>query len=247
MRVFDDLAVCIWPIRFNDEHEAPVPEWFNDNIKARREEAYNHLITYARLVSKELPDSYSKLNLHTLVCRLRKQETARGSTSKDSELWMERAVRYPCLECAIVCVCVCVSVIMMIRDAPKCIAVIAAHPSSRVQMRDVKGAVKGHGTGSLELRFAKLYCEKERVSELRGSLADSDESTPWMESRGFRNQEEATFEWSANNVQVLDKGITPSTGTIIEEQCRAAFKTALDNGDLSDHWKDLNGDGSDVR
>ena len=75
-----------------DEDDGPVPKWFNDNILARRVEGYNHLITYARMVSYHLPDSYCKLNLHTLVCRLQKQEAARGCTAKDSELWMERAV-----------------------------------------------------------------------------------------------------------------------------------------------------------
>ena len=86
--------------RFNDEwdeDDGAVPKWFNDNILARRKEAYNHLITYARMVSHHLPDSYSRLNLHTLVCRLQKQETARGCTAKDNELWMERAVsEMPC-------------------------------------------------------------------------------------------------------------------------------------------------------
>ena len=84
-------------LMYNVEHaeeDGPVPEWLNDEVLARREEGYKHLITYAQMVSRFLPDSYSKLNLHTLVCRLGKQEIARGCVAKDNELWMERAVIY---------------------------------------------------------------------------------------------------------------------------------------------------------
>ena len=35
-------------------------------------------------------------NLHILNCRLSKQETARGATSKDMELWTERLIQVLC-------------------------------------------------------------------------------------------------------------------------------------------------------
>ena len=112
-------------------------------------------------------------------------------------------------------------------------------------MRDVKGAVKGHGTGSLELRFAKLYCEKERINELRSTERFSDPATHWLEARGFSNQEEAPLsECSDGEFHVLDKGSSPPNDMILK-QCKKAFKTAHEYGLLPEEWQELssNGDG----
>ena len=42
---------------------------------------------------QSLPDSQCSYNLHLLVCRLHRQEAARGATGKDWELWGERLVQ----------------------------------------------------------------------------------------------------------------------------------------------------------
>eukprot|EP00873_Tetraselmis_striata_P006705 jgi/Tetstr1/426969/TSEL_017182.t1 len=62
----------------------------NEYIKKQRDEDFNCLLTYEQMCSMQLPDDTMKLNLHNLVCRVRAQEAARGSTARDSELWMER-------------------------------------------------------------------------------------------------------------------------------------------------------------
>eukprot|EP00873_Tetraselmis_striata_P040879 jgi/Tetstr1/461143/TSEL_006281.t1 len=65
----------------------------NEYIKRQREEGFNCLLTYAQMCSMHLPNDMMKLNLHNLVCRVRAHEAARGSTARDSELWMERTMR----------------------------------------------------------------------------------------------------------------------------------------------------------
>eukprot|EP00873_Tetraselmis_striata_P020543 jgi/Tetstr1/440807/TSEL_029114.t1 len=62
-------------------------------IKMQREEGFNCLLTYAQMCNMYLPDGMMKLNLHNLVCRVKAQEAARGSTARDSRLWMERTMR----------------------------------------------------------------------------------------------------------------------------------------------------------
>ena len=131
------------------------------------------------------------------------------------------------------------------------IVIVSLHASVRygvilLQMRDVKGAVKGHGTGSLELRFAKLYCEKERITELRSTERYSAPATHWLDARGFRSQEEAPSEWNGGGFHVLDKGSSPPNNQI-ETQCKNAFRTAHDNGLLPMEWQDLSRSGDGVR
>eukprot|EP00873_Tetraselmis_striata_P036956 jgi/Tetstr1/457220/TSEL_043868.t1 len=58
----------------------------NEYIKKQREEGFNCLLTYAQMCNMHLPDDMMKLNLHSLVCRVRAKEAARGSTARDSEL-----------------------------------------------------------------------------------------------------------------------------------------------------------------
>eukprot|EP00873_Tetraselmis_striata_P045064 jgi/Tetstr1/465328/TSEL_000865.t1 len=64
----------------------------NEYIKKQREEGFSCLLTYAQMCVMHLPDDRMKLNLHNLVCRVRALDAARGSTARDSELWMERTV-----------------------------------------------------------------------------------------------------------------------------------------------------------
>ncbi|KAL0018081.1 hypothetical protein WJX77_008367 [Trebouxia sp. C0004] len=61
---------------------------FNNDV---RHQAQGNLLRYASLVEQHLPESLLTYNLHILVCRLYKQEEARGCTATCGELWVERA------------------------------------------------------------------------------------------------------------------------------------------------------------
>eukprot|EP00873_Tetraselmis_striata_P040117 jgi/Tetstr1/460381/TSEL_000059.t1 len=65
----------------------------NEYIKKQREEGFNCVLTHAQMCSMHLPDDMMKLNLHSMVCRVRAQVAAGGSTARDSERWMERTMR----------------------------------------------------------------------------------------------------------------------------------------------------------
>ena len=43
---------------------------------------------------QEFPRNQCTANLHWLVCRVRRQEVARGALAKDGEWWGERLVRH---------------------------------------------------------------------------------------------------------------------------------------------------------
>ncbi|DBB03152.1 TPA: hypothetical protein ACH3X1_013321 [Trebouxia sp. C0004] len=60
---------------------------FNNDV---RHQAQGNLLRYASLVEQHLPESLLTYNLHILVCRLYKQEEARGCTATCGELWVER-------------------------------------------------------------------------------------------------------------------------------------------------------------
>lgn len=73
--------------RFVQYHYAP-----KNFDSARREEARNELIEYAKILEEHCP-SLCKQNLHILCCRLNMQEEARGSVYGELELWIERVVQ----------------------------------------------------------------------------------------------------------------------------------------------------------
>ena len=54
---------------------------------------WSHIHTVVVVAVQMLPDSMCTYNMHILVCRLSKQELARGCTGKDGELWVERAIQ----------------------------------------------------------------------------------------------------------------------------------------------------------
>ncbi|DBB03150.1 TPA: hypothetical protein ACH3X1_013321 [Trebouxia sp. C0004] len=64
---------------------------FNNDV---RHQAQGNLLRYASLVEQHLPESLLTYNLHILVCRLYKQEEARGCTATCGELWVERGIQH---------------------------------------------------------------------------------------------------------------------------------------------------------
>uniref|UniRef100_A0A7S1T1H1 Uncharacterized protein n=1 Tax=Tetraselmis chuii TaxID=63592 RepID=A0A7S1T1H1_9CHLO len=65
----------------------------NNLIRQRRVDAKANMLRFAKLCERHCPQSVLTANLHTLVCRLADQETARGATTRDNETWVERSVR----------------------------------------------------------------------------------------------------------------------------------------------------------
>ncbi|DBA98166.1 TPA: hypothetical protein ACH3X1_014785 [Trebouxia sp. C0004] len=64
---------------------------FNNDV---RHQAQGNLLRYASLVEQHLPESLLTYNLHILVCRLYKQEEARGCIATCGELWVERSIQH---------------------------------------------------------------------------------------------------------------------------------------------------------
>ena len=64
--------------------------------------AQRQLLQYAEGIEEhQLPEELLTYNLHVLVCRLARQEAARGHVGKDIELWIERGVRAPQAQCQV--------------------------------------------------------------------------------------------------------------------------------------------------
>ena len=112
-------------------------------------------------------------------------------------------------------------------------------------MRDVKGVVKGHGSGSLEIRFAFLYCIQERIKTIRSSK-EMELGDPWFPAKGFTRDAEETSEiqhWMGpNGVRFLDNGfdVSPVADANIYDQCRLALKTfgeLLDTSNTESEWR----------
>ena len=62
--------------------------------EAASRRAQRQLLQYAEGVEEhQLPDELLTYNLHILLCRLARQEAARGHAGKDIELWIERGVQ----------------------------------------------------------------------------------------------------------------------------------------------------------
>ena len=60
---------------------------------ARRHEAEEALLEYGRLLeAHDFPNKLCSYNLHICICRLARQESVRGMTGYNLELWVERLV-----------------------------------------------------------------------------------------------------------------------------------------------------------
>lgn len=63
-------------------------------VAQRVEDAARELKDYAELVQRHFGAHMCKFNLHLLVCRLAKQEAARGSVAHSTEYWLENLIQW---------------------------------------------------------------------------------------------------------------------------------------------------------
>lgn len=68
-------------------------EFTNEKRNSARDKLRRFAATLQRWVeARDAPWKLMSFNLHILVCRLHKQEQARGHTAFDNELWIERSI-----------------------------------------------------------------------------------------------------------------------------------------------------------
>ncbi len=74
------------------------PRWMSlvrrEEFAAMSERAHECLIQYAREAERAFGTKLDTPNLHTMVCRAKRQEDVRGPLAKDNELWIERMVQF---------------------------------------------------------------------------------------------------------------------------------------------------------